>query len=254
MARVELVYERSCPFVRDTRRRLMEAFRAAGLTPRWTEWETGDPKAPARVRDFGSPTLLVDGRDVAGAPADEAGHCCRIYSLDGASPGVPPLATIVTALTAAHGDPAPAGAAKAPHGRQFAALLPAIGLAALPKLTCPACWPAYAGLMGSLGLGFANYTPYLLPLTGGFLAFSVLALAHRAGRRRGYGPFLLGAAAAMAVLVGKFGYDSDLAMWIGIAVLVGASAWNSWPKRPVDGAAPGAAGCDACTPGDRARA
>jgi hypothetical protein len=32
--------------------------------------------------------------------------------------------------------------------------VPGIGLSLLPKIACPACWPAYAGLLSSLGLGF----------------------------------------------------------------------------------------------------
>ncbi|KAF0218625.1 MAG: putative Thioredoxin [Geobacteraceae bacterium] len=47
--------------------------------------------------------------------------------------------------------------------RGMAAMLPGIGLAFLPKLACPACWPAYAGVFSSLGLGFVNYNPYLSP-------------------------------------------------------------------------------------------
>lgn len=81
MPRVEFVCERTCPFVRGTRRQLIEAFRAAGIPPRWTEWEVSDPRAPERVRRFGSPTILVDGQDIAGVPRDEAENCCRIYAL-----------------------------------------------------------------------------------------------------------------------------------------------------------------------------
>jgi len=32
--------------------------------------------------------------------------------------------------------------------------LPGIGAALLPNATCPACWPVYAGILSSLGLGF----------------------------------------------------------------------------------------------------
>jgi hypothetical protein len=31
---------------------------------------------------------------------------------------------------------------------------PGIGVPLLPKLMCPLCWPAYAGLLSTLGLGF----------------------------------------------------------------------------------------------------
>lgn len=46
---------------------------------------------------------------------------------------------------------------------------PNIGVSFLPKLACPACWPAYAGLLSSVGLGFLIKTAYLLSLTIGFL-------------------------------------------------------------------------------------
>ena len=63
--------------------------------------------------------------------------------------------------------------------------LPGIGLSALPKLACPVCWPAYAGLLSSLGLGFLISAAYLLPLTIVFLTLALAALAFRAKRRRG---------------------------------------------------------------------
>jgi hypothetical protein len=109
--------------------------------------------------------------------------------------------------------------------------LPAVGLALLPKLTCAACWPAYAALLSSLGIGFVDYTPYLLPLTATFLVLTVAMLAYRAANRRGYAPFVLGIVASAVVLVGKFVLDSDLALYGGITLLVGASLWNAWPQR-----------------------
>jgi hypothetical protein len=54
--------------------------------------------------------------------------------------------------------------------------LPSVAFSMLPKLACPACWPAYAGLLTSVGLGFLISTVYLLPLT---IAFLVLALGAR---------------------------------------------------------------------------
>lgn len=73
--------------------------------------------------------------------------------------------------------------------------LPGIGVALLPKLFCPLCWPLYAGIVSSVGLGFLIGTTYLLPLTGAFLALTVGVLAFRANQRRGYGPLVLGLAA-----------------------------------------------------------
>jgi hypothetical protein len=31
---------------------------------------------------------------------------------------------------------------------------PGVGVSLLPKLVCPLCWPAYAGLLSTFGLGF----------------------------------------------------------------------------------------------------
>src|SRR5207237_979182 len=89
-------------------------------------------------------------------------------------------------------------------GRARAQLLPGVAMALLPKVACPACWPAYAGLLGSLGLGFLMQNAYLLPLTALFLVGAVGALGWRARRRRGYGPVALGVLAAAVMLVGKF--------------------------------------------------
>jgi mercuric ion transport protein len=65
MIQVELVYDSDCPAARQARENLREALLRAGLAPRWVEWERSSPDAPERVRAYGSPTMLVDGRDVA---------------------------------------------------------------------------------------------------------------------------------------------------------------------------------------------
>lgn len=109
--------------------------------------------------------------------------------------------------------------------------MPGVGVAMLPKLACPLCWPAYAGLLSSLGLGFLISTAYLLPLTIGFLILALAALAFRATKRRGYGPFLLGLIAGVCVLVGKFLWESNPMTYGAVGVLVGASLWNAWPRR-----------------------
>lgn len=110
---------------------------------------------------------------------------------------------------------------------------PGVGVALLPKLICPLCWPAYAGIVSSLGLGFLIGTTYLLPLTAGFLAVSVSALGFRARQRRGYGPLWIGIIAAMVVLVGKFQLESAATGYAGIALLVVASLWNVRPRPAI---------------------
>jgi hypothetical protein len=226
MPSLELVYDADCPNVDDTRARIRAALHAAGLREHWKEWDCADPAAPTHVRAWGSPTVLVDGRDVAGMLPAQAATCRLYINGQGRNQGVPPTEMIVAALTSAT-----AQRRTAQHGFRLTAVLPAIGVAALPKLTCPACWPAYAGLMSALGFGFIDYTPYLMPLMLGFLAVTLATLAWRAGARRGYGPLWLGLASSGIVLTGKFVFDSEGAIWAGIALLVAASLWNSWPRQ-----------------------
>jgi hypothetical protein len=123
------------------------------------------------------------------------------------------------------------------------ALLPGVGVSLLPKLICPMCWPAYAGVVSALGLGFLISTRYLLPLTVAFLAITAAALGFRAPQRHGYGPLWLGLVASAVILTGKFYFDTARAVYVGVGLLIAASVWNSWPRRSVRTAA-----CHACVP------
>ena len=61
---------------------------------------------------------------------------------------------------------------------------PGIGLSMLPKIAWPACWPTYAGLLSSIGLGFLiPNRVYLLPVTAAFLVVAVGTLAVGARRK-----------------------------------------------------------------------
>ena len=115
--------------------------------------------------------------------------------------------------------------------KSFGAVLPGVGASLLPKLTCPMCWPAYAGLLTSLGLGFLMSERYLFGVTTVFLIMSVAVLAFRYRERRGIAPAALGLMGAVVVLVGKFRFESITAMYAGLSVLIAASLWNSWPRR-----------------------
>lgn len=239
MLTAELIYFPGCPNAEEARAQLVKAFIEARLTPRWSEYRTDDPDLPEHAHGFGSPTILVNGRDVTGAAPADSAEVCRLYTdQTGRRGGIPSLGSIVAALAEAQGAHEPIR-----PWRRNLALLPGFGFALLPKLACPACWPAYAGILGSLGLGFLIGTRWLLPLTAVFLAVAVGALAYRARERRGLRPFALGIAAAGLVLAGKFAFDSEPAMYGGLALLVTASIWNTWPVRGPTGAS-----CPACSP------
>ena len=115
--------------------------------------------------------------------------------------------------------------------RQSILAVPSIGVSFLPKLACPACWPAYAGLLTSIGLGFLVSVKYLLALTIAFLVLALAAMLFRARDRHRYGPFLLAIFAAGGVLLSKFAWDSRPTVYGAIGLLVVASLWNTWPRR-----------------------
>src|SRR6266436_10097398 len=115
--------------------------------------------------------------------------------------------------------------------KQSALTVPGIGVALLPKLICALCWPLYAGIVSSVGLGFLIGTAYLLPITSAFLILTLAVLGLRAKQRQGYGPFVAGIVASGAILIGKFFLESSPIMYIGVGGLMVASAWNAWPRR-----------------------
>ena len=96
MASVELLYFPDCPNVPAAREQLRRAFVALGMAPEWTEVDVTSESALPHTRGYGSPSILVDGRDVTGA-SPSGGSCCRVYAGSDVR-GVPPIEAIVSAL------------------------------------------------------------------------------------------------------------------------------------------------------------
>jgi len=227
---VDLLYDPECPNVALARANLLRGFAAAGVQPLWREWRLDDRSAPASARGFGSPTILVDERDVAGAHPTAAADCCRLYAPDeGGSRGAPSVEAIAAALRKSVAADAPKGPRTTGSWRRVVTVIPAIGTALLPKVACPACRPAYAGLLGTLGLGFLLNTTVLLPLTTVFLAIALVPLGYGALRRRCFGPLAVGIVAAAVVLGGKF--------WLARRTSSCTSASARWwpPRSGMDG-------------------
>lgn len=74
--RIELVYFTGCPNVEDARSNIKEALSARGLPLEWDEWDQVEDNTPDRVKQYGSPTVLVDDRDVTGTEPAGAMACC----------------------------------------------------------------------------------------------------------------------------------------------------------------------------------
>jgi hypothetical protein len=74
---VELIYFSNCPHVASARNALVRAFQALRMKPEWQEWNQDDGAAPAAVRRYPSPTVLVGGHDVQGGAGRFQGMACR---------------------------------------------------------------------------------------------------------------------------------------------------------------------------------
>jgi hypothetical protein len=99
MPKVDLLYFPSCPNIPAAREQLTRAFAALDLPAKWTEVDVSAEDAAEQVRGYGSPTILVDGKDVMGEPPSD-GSTCRVYVASDLR-GAPPLDVLVAALGAA---------------------------------------------------------------------------------------------------------------------------------------------------------
>jgi len=230
MSPIDLIFDADCPNARQARINLRRALELAGFPGRRREWVRTDVATPHDLRRFGSPTILVGGRDVAGAePLDGTGACRSYQDENLQRSGVPSVSMIFAALHENPEEIVPPGA-RAGLLRTLA-VVPGTLTAFLPALTCPACWPAYAGLLSSLGIGFLWEGPYLLPITVALLGIALAALAHGARQRRGYGPLILGSVGSVAVILAKFLFHRSWIATVAAGLILAASVWNAWPKK-----------------------
>ncbi len=220
MPKVELIFDSDCPNVEPARQQLREAFSVLGLTPQWTEWLRMDPTSPDYVRQYGSPTILIDGKDIAGSESQGA-ESCRIYqNPDGSLRGVPSVEAITSALSRK----------TMPHLGTLA-ILPAIGVALMPKLVCPACWPAYAALVSALGLGFLISAKNLFIVSTLFLGLALIALFTQGRKKQSYRSFWLGLFSVLLILFGKFALDNDSIVYGGVLLLTLAAILDFLPQK-----------------------
>jgi hypothetical protein len=98
---VEILFFEGCPHAQDAIDRAREAIRATrqDATVRLVKIRTKQEAVKARF--LGSPTIRVDGVDVDSSVQGRSdyGLQCRIYSVDEARVGAPPLTWIEAALS-----------------------------------------------------------------------------------------------------------------------------------------------------------
>jgi hypothetical protein len=101
--RVEIQWWEGCPSWERAIAILTEEMAAAGLDPgELIVTEVVDEEQAERLRFPGSPTILVDVRDVQDNEGQPTGLTCRVYRLrDGRASPLPDRADIAAALRAA---------------------------------------------------------------------------------------------------------------------------------------------------------
>jgi hypothetical protein len=161
---------------------LREALEREGLEPRWVEYDRAAPGTPAPLLRFGSPTILVDGVDVAGEAGRAAAPSGRVYpSESGGLRGVPPVGAIAGAI--AHR----AVLVRTPQISKSAAS-GAIGLALVSALGWLCCLPIATGAFGiALAAVAATVGPLWPLLATASLLFLVITVV-RAVRGTGGSP------------------------------------------------------------------
>ena len=74
---IELLFFDGCPNVSLARDNLRSAVQWEGKDTAWTEWDLFADSTPKHLRQYGSPTVLIGGRDVTGEAVGAAAIACR---------------------------------------------------------------------------------------------------------------------------------------------------------------------------------
>lgn len=145
--KIQLLHFEGCPNVDSARAAVREALRAEKVDAPIEEVDVERPDAPAWARGWGSPTILIDGKDVLGQERSTSSPCCRLY-VDGA----PSVESIRSLIAATRG--------RAPNSGRVA--LPVVGALAASVAASACCLvPAVLAMAGASGAGFAaKLAPY----------------------------------------------------------------------------------------------
>ena len=221
--KVQLLYFSGCPNVDAARENLRRALASCGFKVRVEEIDTTRPDTPKHLRDWGSPTVLVNGMDVAGGHGP-AGASCRLYQGAARFQGAPSEEVIRPALQQAR--------SLRWSWMRSVALVPGAILPLLPSATCPACLAAYGAVLSTLGLGVLVTERALVPLIVVFLVLGVVSIAWSMKSHGRYGPLVATLLGSLAVVLGRLVFMLPSLLYGGVALLLGASLWNLWLKRP----------------------
>lgn len=96
--RIQVITFPGCPNASAARSLVERAVADSGIVAAIEVIDTSAPDAPASLREWGSPTILVNGEDVGGE-RESTGPSCRLYrDDDGRMHGVPSSTLLSAAL------------------------------------------------------------------------------------------------------------------------------------------------------------
>lgn len=228
--RVELVWDRECPNVEAARTVVREALRQVGSAERWTEWRIGTDDVPVHARGFGSPTILVDGKDVTGHPGGDSDECCRVYLHSDGMAGVPTVQEVAARLR----KPRPPD----PRFNGKTGVV-AVGAVVTALVSSACCWLPLlligVGMsVGGVSAFFEAYRPWFLGGTGMLLA-TAFWFAYRPVKA-------CDPDGTCTMPDPKVRRWSRAGVWIATAVAVGLASFPVWMDAAAGGRAQAAAG------------
>ncbi len=214
--KIDLLYFEGCPNVDKTRNNIREALSKMGLPLKWHEIDINDKYTASHLKGFPSPTVLINGIDIeTGLSKLSGSSSCQIT-------GAPSVNTLLRAMQK-----------DSPKKGIFAfmATIPATVIAVFPSVFCPACYPALAALLSSMGLGFFASEAVLQPLTIIFLLIALFGLFYECTKIKRYESFIIGTLGAMGIYAGHYWFSSSILTYGSVALLIGASIWNLIIKK-----------------------
>lgn len=102
---LQLMYFEGCPNAAAARQAIRRCIDTAGISAQIREIDTESVDAPESLRNWGSPTILLDGVDVGGE-TEPTGTACRLYD-NAKNRGIPSDAAILAAMRGQHTAPTP---------------------------------------------------------------------------------------------------------------------------------------------------
>ncbi|MBI3018056.1 MAG: MerC family mercury resistance protein [Deltaproteobacteria bacterium] len=214
--KIDLLYFEGCPNVDKARNHIKEALSKRGLPLKWNEIDINDKNTASHLKGFPSPTVLINGTDIETGLSKLSGtSSCQVTG----APSIDQILKVLQKNSSKKGMFA------------FIATIPATVIAVFPSVFCPACYPALAALLGSLGLGFFASEAILQPLTIIFLLIALFGLFYESTKIKRYESFIIGTLGAVGIYAGHYWFSSSILTYGSVALLIGASIWNLIIKK-----------------------